>query len=116
LISKTDVFGIIREKSSQTIVEFVLNSVSLNESVQTKTNFLFHSSSFDFIKIHVKTGLKFFSVTEYSTFSIPFDKPCVSNVSLLSCGTSGKATYSLADIPGISKLSFHDLIVMIWLC
>ncbi|MBO4516028.1 hypothetical protein J5751_00980 [bacterium] len=113
MISKTDVFGIIKEKSSQTIVEFVLNSVNLNESVQTKTNFLFQSSSFDFISIQVKTGLKFFSVTEYSTFSIPFDNHCVSKVILLSCGTSGKATYSLADIPGISKLSFHDLIVIV---
>jgi hypothetical protein len=72
LISKTDVFGIIREKSSQTIVEFVLNSVSLNESVQTKTNFLESPSGLVLIKTHVRTGEKFFSVIVYSTMFTQF--------------------------------------------
>jgi len=114
LISIIDVFGTIIEKLSHCIVQFVLYSVSLNESVPTNTNFFCQFSSFDFINIPVSTGLKFFSVTEYSTFSIPSDKDCVSSVILLSCGTSGNATYSLADIQFISKLSFHDFMLIMF--
>gem|GEM_PF-1420744 len=71
LISMMDIFGMIKEKSSHWIELLVLYSVSLNESVPTKTSFLLQFSSFDFIRTQVSTGLKFFSVTEYSTFSIP---------------------------------------------
>jgi hypothetical protein len=97
-------------------VALALYSVSLNESVPTNTNFFCHSSSFVLINIQVITGLKFFSVTEYSTFSIPCDKAVVSNVSILSCGTSGNATYSFADIQFTSKLSFPDLIDNLFVC
>ena len=115
-ISIIDILGIIKEKSSHWIELLVLYSVSLNESVPTKTSFLCQSSSFDFIRTQVSTGLKFFSVTEYSTFAMPSESDWVSNVIVFSCGTSGKATYSFADIPFISKLSFLVLMIIVFVC
>jgi hypothetical protein len=60
------VFGIRREKLESTFAE-TLNSAILNESVQTKTNFLESPSGLVLIRTHVRTGEKFFSVIVYST-------------------------------------------------
>jgi hypothetical protein len=65
-ISFIAVFGIKREKSDS-IFAGILYSAILNESVQTKTNFLSLSSVLVLIKTHVKIGEKFFSVIVYST-------------------------------------------------
>jgi hypothetical protein len=72
-ISFIAVFGIKREKSDS-IFAGILNSAILNESVQTKTSFLFSDSDFVFIRTHVRTGEKFFSVIVYSTMLTQFMK------------------------------------------
>jgi hypothetical protein len=62
-------FGTISE-NSLSMLFFVLHSANLKESVPTNSNLDQSSSFFDLIKTQVRTGLKFFSVTAYSTFSI----------------------------------------------
>ncbi|MEI8253719.1 MAG: hypothetical protein WCG25_08510 [bacterium] len=68
--SLIEFLGIISENSLSFQFDNILYSESLNESVHTNINFLLLSSILDFNNIHVKTGLKFLSVTAYSTFSI----------------------------------------------
>ena len=106
-----ETLGIIREKSWEREL-VTLYSESLKLSVPTKIILCCASSVFDFISTPVKTGEKLFSVIAYSTFSIPFEKIIVSSIKVLSWGTSGRATYSEAGIPLISKVSFEVLIVI----
>jgi hypothetical protein len=65
-ISFIAVFGIRREKSDSTFAG-ILNSAILKESVPTKTSFFVSHSDLVFIRTHVSTGEKFFSVIVYST-------------------------------------------------
>lgn len=108
-ISVIVTFGTINAKSTSFILDCALNSDNLNESVPTKIKL----SAFALSNTHVNTGLKFFSVTAYSTLDTPSLNNCVSTESVFSFGTSGNATYSLAAIPLISNVSFADFIVII---
>jgi hypothetical protein len=64
-------FGIRRVKSESTFTG-TLNSAILNESVQTKTNFLESHSILVFNNTHVNIGEKFFSNIVYSTILTQF--------------------------------------------
>jgi len=108
-------FGIRREKSDSTFAG-ILNSAILKESVHTNTSFLVSHSDLVLINTHVSTGEKFFSVIVYSTILTPSMKVFVSILTFVVFTSSGKATYSLADIQLIVKSSSAEVICITLFC
>jgi hypothetical protein len=93
--------------------KLILYSDNLNESDHTNTILLDSQYFFNLIYKPVNTGEKFLSVTAYSTFETQLIKSFASTFNMLVLSTSGIATYSLADIHLILKLSLAVLIVIV---
>jgi hypothetical protein len=112
-ISLICIFGIIIHISIKFHSKLILYSDNLNESDPTNTILLVSQYFFNLIYNPVKTGEKFLSVTAYSTFETQLIKAFASTSNELVLSTSGIATYSLADIHLILKLSFFVFMVIV---